>query len=99
MSKDNWWEGIPANRHKRDTSEVVSDCRRKVPLPPKEKAIVEEGQLPLPMDVEHLKPELCPICYGRGTFTRRVCYACKGRGIVPASGKAEVGTDDVSGEV
>lgn len=80
--EENWYPGIPMTRPARDAGGITGDCRRKIPLPKKKKAAPDKSQLELAIDVEYMRPILCPECRGLGRLKQRVCFNCRGEGIV-----------------
>jgi RecJ-like exonuclease len=93
-SGDNWYPGIPMTRPARDNGVVVSDCRRKVPIRKKKKEAPADSQLALNIDVEYMKPVLCPECRGMGRIKSKICYQCRGNGVIPNEEHKEAGQDD-----
>lgn len=82
----NWWPGI--QKQEPFQRGVVLDNPRNL-LPRKGKEEVPPEQMALPIDVEHLKPQLCPECHGRGVEKKgRKCRVCRGEGVIPADPKS-----------
>ena len=95
MKKDqNWWPGIQKQQPFARGVELDNPRHMTKAQVKREKEEPSPDQIPLPLDVGYLEPKLCPECFGMGREKKgRVCRACGGEGVVPATGdyQGEVG--------